>query len=99
MLWDGGSQLSLITFETAKRLGLKGKPVKLGLSGVLDKSSSVDSRLYQLQALTAQGNKHIVEAFGVERISSIVDKVNVEEIAKLFNVAADEIKRPQGGEI
>ena len=46
MLWDGGSQLSLITFETAKRLGLKGKPVKLGLSGVLDKSSSVDSRLY-----------------------------------------------------
>ena len=66
MLWDGGSQLSLITFETAKRLGLKGKPVKLGLSGVLDKSSSVDSRLYQLQALTAQGNTHTVEAFGVE---------------------------------
>ena len=67
VLWDGGSQLSLITFETAKRLGLKGKPVKLGLSGVLDKSSSVNSRLYQLQALTAQGNKHIIEAFGVEK--------------------------------
>ena len=69
MLWDSGSQLSLITFETSKRLGLKGKPVKLGLSGVLDKSSSVDSRLYQLEALADQGNKHIIEAFGVERIS------------------------------
>ena len=99
MLWDSGSQLSLITFETAKRLGLKGKPVKLGLSGVLDKSSSVDSRLYQLQALTDQGNKHIIEAFGVERISSIVDNVNLSDIAKMFNVATDDIKRPQGGEI
>ena len=28
-----------------------------------------------------------------------MDLVNVEEIAKLFNVTADEIKRPQGGEI
>ena len=99
VLWDGGSQLSLITFKTARRLQLNGKNVKLGLSGVLDKSSSIDSRLYQLQVLTPQGNKHVIEAFGVEKISSVIDKVDVGGIAKLFNVSAEEIMRPQGGEI
>ena len=73
MLWDGGSTLSLITFSKARSLQLRGKSVKLVLSGVGDVSTSIDSISYRLKLITSDGIPVEIEAFGMEKISSKIE--------------------------
>ena len=46
VLWDGGSTLSFITFELAKRLKLSGQKVKLEIVKVGGETNILDSRRY-----------------------------------------------------
>ena len=48
VIWNGGSTLSFITFELAKRLKLSGHKVKLEIVKVGGKTNILDSRHYEL---------------------------------------------------
>ena len=98
-MWDIGSTLTFITFVKAKAMKLKGRPVKLGIVVVGGKAELVDSQIYQMTLLKQNGKLVDVEAYGIEKISSQIDKVNIGEIATMLNVAAAEICRPVDGEI
>ena len=99
MLWDGGSTLSLITFSKARSLQLRGKSVKLVLSGVGDMSTSIDSIFYRLKLITSDGIPVEIEAFGMEKISSKFERIDIKLIVKIFQISSDEINRPQDEEV
>ena len=99
VLWDGGSTLSFITFQKAGELKLKGRTVKLGIIAVGGSSSQIDSRLYDLRLIDKGGKEHTIEVYGMERISSPIEPVNSNEIARLLTMPEKEIARPQNGEI
>ena len=98
-LWDGGSTLSFITFNKAKELKLQGRKVKLGIIKVGAQTTELDSCLYNVSLVESSGRVHAIEAFGIERISSSIESVNMEEIAKIFNIERRSIARPQSGEV
>ena len=62
-------------------------------------STLVDSYIYTVSLIKQDGRLVEVEAFGIEKISSEIEKVNLDEIAKMFNMRPAEIGRPENGEI
>ena len=99
MLWDGGSTLTFITFNKAKSMNLTGKPVKLGMEVVGGKTTLVDTKVYSMRLMKEDGHSVTIEAFGLEKISSQIDQVDIREAAKLLRVKAAEINRPSSGGI
>ena len=98
-MWDGGSTLTFITFNKAKSLNLTGKPVKLGIEVVGGKTTMMDTKVYQMQIMREYGNPVQIEAYGLDRISSHIDQVDIRQAAKLLRVKPSEINRPSSGEI
>ena len=98
-MWDGGSTLSLITFKKAKSLNLQGKAVKLGMEVAGEGVSIVDSRLYKVRLLKEDGDTVEIEVFGLEKISSQIDKFGMQKVARLLEVSENEVCRPNEGEI
>ena len=98
-MWDGGSTLSLITFKKAKSLNLQGESVKLGMEVAGGGISLLDSRLYKVKLLKEDGDMEEIEIFGLEKISSQIDKVGIQKVAKLLKVDEKDFSRPEEGEI
>ena len=98
-LWDGGSTLTLITFKKAKELNLKGKYAKLEMETVRGDAVTVDSSIYKVPMMDQNGNLVEIEAYGIARISSRVNRVNFETIAEIFQVDPSSLNRPCDGEI
>ena len=98
-MWDGGSTLSLITFKKAKSLNLQGRAVKLGMEVAGGGVSIVDSRLYKVRLLKEDGDTVEIEVFGLEKISSQIDKFGMQKVARLLEVSENEVCRPNEGEI
>ena len=88
VMWDGGSNCSLISFEMAKKLNLIGKPVKLAVQKVgeeLEDTEIIDSKLYNLQ-LKDQKNKPVMfEVYGINRISNDIEAIDIQGISHLFS--------------
>ena len=61
--------------------------------------TSIESYQYTIQLIDQSGQKVKVEVLGIERISSTINAVNIEDIACLFHVNAREIGRPLQGSI
>ena len=62
-------------------------------------STLVDSFMFTVTLIRKDGKSIDVEAFGIEKISSEIEKVNLDEIARIFHMRPSEISRPQKGEI
>ena len=89
VLWDTGATISLITVRAAKELGLA-KGAKRYLTVVGGCVEEIDSRMYMLP-LTDERNKIIhVQVYGVERISSNINRIDISGVASLFNVSCKE---------
>ena len=99
MLWDGGSTLSFITYSLAKSFGLKGKPTRLAVVVVGGHVTWVESQRYQVRLVDGTNEETNIEVFGIEKISSSINRINLEEVAQMFNIPANEISRPQSGEV
>ena len=56
-LWDAGSTLCFITFDMAKKLELRGEPVKLDIVTVGGGSKEVDSLRYMVALKDIKGVK------------------------------------------
>ena len=98
-LWDNGSTLSFITFKLAEKLRLQGKKANLSIQTVGGQTTSVESYQYSVNMIDLSGQRVEIEVLAIEKISSSISAVNIQDIASLFSVDSDSIKRPSSGEI
>ena len=64
-LYDAGSNISLITFRMAKKLGLKGIPIQLSLTKVGDQTEELDSLVYEISLRDRAGKENLTEVCGI----------------------------------
>ena len=60
---------------------------------------TIDSELYRVTLFGENGVKVFIEVLGIERISTPMNAVNFEELAKLFPSHPGKFNRPAGKEI
>ena len=99
ILWDGGSTLSFITFDKAKSLHLQGKDVRLSLVSIGGESTSIDSKMYRVKLFNVDNEAVEIEAYGIQHISSQIEKANVKIIGEILGVPSAILNRPAQGEI
>jgi len=98
-MWDGGSTLSFITFKKAEAMGLKGRPVDLKITVVGGEMKAMKSRVYKLALHSPCGTTVWIEAYGIREISTRIEAVALDKIAELLEVRAEDLSRPQLGEV
>ena len=76
----------MITHDAAEKLVLRGQSMSLSVTMIGDKVEHLDSKLYMVSLLDETGREWLIEACGIEEISSNVNKTDFSEIAKLFGV-------------
>ena len=99
-LWDNGSTLSFITFEAARRLKLKGSRIQLKVTKVGGTEESVISQRYLLPIINNNNETHYIDVYGLERISSDIQSVSLNQTVKLFpGTSITDLMRPISGQV
>ena len=85
VLWDTGATISLITFRAAKDLGLaKGAKRYLTVVKVGGCVEEIDSHMYMLPLTDERNNIIHVQVYGVERISSNINRIDISGMISLI---------------
>ena len=84
VLWDGGATISLITFKKAAELGLHGEEVKLDVIKVGGVTEEINSNQYELTLIDCKGIECDIIVYGIDKISTELNDINITEISKLF---------------
>ena len=97
VLWDSGSTVSLITSDKAKVYGLKEIPVKLKLTTCAREERDMDSYSYTIPLIDKMGCKHNVTAYGIERITNDISRIDFGKVVHLFRgLTGEELDWPIG---
>ena len=97
VFWDNGATLSLITFDAARRLKLKGKQRKITVTAVGAGKETIDSSVYELPLIDQNGERVLFKVYGIEKISTRVKRVDVDKVVHLFsNLKPSTKERPEG---
>ena len=83
--------MTFVTFEKAKEMKLKGRAVQLRIVVVGGQTETIESEIFEIKLKKSDGSLVNIEAYGIERISSTMDTVDIDAIAKIFNVKPAEI--------
>ena len=96
-MWDSGSTTSVITFNAANWLKLKGKRTKLSIVKVGKEEEIIDSYMYSLVLKDKGGAINYFKVYGIDEISSNIQYIDTTSVRSLFtNVTSEELKRPSG---
>ncbi|XP_062602451.1 uncharacterized protein LOC134264167 [Saccostrea cucullata] len=96
-LWDPGANISLLTFESARKLGLKGREVTLSVTKVGNTSECIQSKEYLLPLTDMYGKVWQVKVYGMNKITADISKVDVHGVVKFFKgIKEGDIVRPEG---
>ena len=96
-LWDPGSDITMITFAAAQRLGLRGKDILLNVTGIGNKTRTVNSKEYNIPLTDCKGNSWTIVAYGINEISESIGRVDLSRVVNLFeNVCLSDLDRPDG---
>ena len=97
VLWDSGASLCFITNTKAKNEHLKGERVELSITKVGGHNEKITSNRYKLSLFDIRGEEIKFEVFGIDRITSDTQKVDIDGVVRFFNnVSKEEILRPVG---
>ena len=96
VLWDGGATLSMITFKKATEMKLKGDSVRMTITKVGGTKEDINSFKYEVPLIDQNGNEITLQAYGIQRISTPLEKVELKDIASWFSINENEIERPFG---
>jgi hypothetical protein len=91
--------LSFITFDKAKALRLPGRDVKLSLVSIGGQSKIIESKLFRVKLFNVNNEVVEMEVYGIQRISSQIQKVDVKVVGEILGVSSSAINRPVHGEI
>ena len=83
--FDPGSTCSLVLTEFAEKHGLEGTPVTITL-GTVNGEKERATKLYIVELLTTVGERKLVRAFGMERISERLPYICFHGVKHLFSV-------------
>ena len=96
VMWDNAASLCFITNAKAKQEKLRVK-VNLSVVKLRGQNEKIETMKYKLSLLDKQGHAVEFEVYGINKITSDIEHVDVESIAHLFrNITKDEIARPAG---
>ncbi|KAK4316629.1 hypothetical protein Pmani_012229 [Petrolisthes manimaculis] len=96
VFFDSGSNLTMITHDAARRLGLKGTDVVMSLTKVGNVTEIIESKIYIVHLTDIKGKEWVVEAVGLDEITSEVSKVDMREMAAVLEIDICQIERPTG---
>ena len=96
VLWDSGAQISLITLNKAKELGLSGPKTKISIVKVGNIKETIDSRVYEVPIFDANGELETFKAYGIPQISSEIESIETDELARQLDVNPGDFQRPVG---
>ncbi|XP_068758047.1 uncharacterized protein [Montipora capricornis] len=97
VLWDSGASLCFITNDKAKAERLKGTKVELSIIKVGGDNEKITSTRYKLSLIDKQGQEVQFDVYGIDKITSDLQSVNVNGIIQLFkDISKDDISRPSG---
>ena len=100
VLWDTGSSLSFITSNLAKRLHLKGTPIKLEIESIGGNIKSIDSFWYSVYLKDERGINVPIDVVDIEVISTYINHIKRSDIQKIFPwLNSKRLKCPEGAEI
>ena len=71
----------------------------VGIIKVGGETTELNSCLYNVCLVDKSGKLHTIEVFGIDRISSPIEPINVDEISHIFGIEKGSLKRPQSGEV
>ena len=97
VLLDSGAQLSLIRFETAVILGLKGKNVSITITKVGGEEEEMTTKVFKVKVTSLDDQKtFIVQAIGIPCISDDVVDIKTRDIAERLNLKKKYLYRGKG---
>ena len=97
VLWDSGASLCFITNTKAKAEHLKGTTVELTVTKVGGNNEKITSNRYKLSLFDKQGQEVQVDVYGIDKITSEIQSVDIDGIMPLFNnISKEDILRPSG---
>ncbi|XP_042883833.1 uncharacterized protein LOC122260556 [Penaeus japonicus] len=97
VLWDSGSNITLITHRMARKLGSQGIPVSGTMTKVGNVAEEFSSKEYRVELVDKWGKKHNIVATGIDEIASPVSKIDISELSHMFSsVDWKNFKRPFG---
>ena len=97
VMWDNAASLCFITNAKAKEEKLKGTKVDLSIIKIGAQDERINTNKYILPLVDTRGQIVLIEAYGIDKITSDIKKVNTDNVAHLFKgVSKDEITRPAG---
>ena len=97
VLWDSGASLCFITNTKAKAEHLKGTKVELSVTKVGSNNEKITSNRYKLLLFDKQGQEVQVDVYGIDKITSEIQSVDIDGIIALFNnISKEDILRPPG---
>ena len=97
VLWDPGANVSLISHEAARRLGLKGTSINLSITKVGNTTEHISSKEYTLPLTDENGKVWNIPAYGMQEVTTDIEEVNTTNVAGLFpEISSKDILRPKG---
>lgn len=84
VLWDSGSDISLITHSMANKLGLRGKCINVSMIKVGNVIEKLPSKEYCIPLTDKTGSTWYVDVVGICAISVKIEKVDLSKIPELF---------------
>ena len=94
---DPGSDTNFVRQGFAQQLGLRGEPCQFRLKVVDREARPIKTVKYQLEVEDKFGRRHLIEAMGLETITTLPGDPDLSPIQKLVEgLPPDVIDRPQG---
>ena len=96
VLWDNGASLCFLTNEKAREERLKGTRIDLSIVKVGGANEKLPTYKYKLPLIDEQGQEVLFNVYGIGKITSDIQAVNLDGVTNLLNVSREEITRPIG---
>lgn len=97
VLWDSGSDITLITHRMAEKLRLKGNDINLSMIKVGNAVEHHFSKEYCIPLVDRRGQIWELKAVGIDEISAKINRFDVSRVPELFvGISNCEINRPCG---
>ena len=88
--------MSFITNTAAKAQKLRGTIIELSLIKVGAEKETIMTRKYKLPLIDLQGKQFSIEVYGIDKITSDVEKIDIDGILHLFDIPKKDLERPSG---
>ena len=97
MLWDGGSDVSLITHAKAKELGLNGTDIVVSITKVGNAMETVNSKEYLVPISDLNGNTYDIRCCGIDEITKPIRYIDISIASEIFPcLNGYQMRRPFG---